>query len=298
MIFHCPYRNWQGVLQCVLFSVATIGIASTVAAQQLIPKTTGPQCAAMGGRILTWTNTAGRGVEVGECLVPPNGGGGGGGRNVAPPPPSVDPAAVAGAIGAFGNLLDILGSTAGGAGEGQPSSMPPSTNRERDPRAGAGNMDPMARAERLFSRGAQENQNRAPCKATQLFLAAARYFAAAGDTGHRKEALFQASFAQAECDDATATAEAPTGDEQYVYYCPPEENVYDLTRKGSYVRPGEGCGNKRAQRLPRPTADAGDDKYVYYCPPENNVYDLTRKGRYVLPGEGCGDKRAQRLPRP
>lgn len=36
----------------------------------LIPGLTQKECAARGGRIRTYTNTAGRGPEVGECFVP------------------------------------------------------------------------------------------------------------------------------------------------------------------------------------------------------------------------------------
>jgi hypothetical protein len=39
---------------------------------------TAEQCATLGGQIITWTNTAGRGTPVGECYVPPKVSGGSG----------------------------------------------------------------------------------------------------------------------------------------------------------------------------------------------------------------------------
>jgi hypothetical protein len=45
----------------------------------LVPGLTQKECAARGGRITTYTNTAGRGPEVGECLVPAHIAGGAGG---------------------------------------------------------------------------------------------------------------------------------------------------------------------------------------------------------------------------
>lgn len=60
----------------ILFSVFCTSAAT---AQQLFVQQTASQCAARGGQIITWTNTAGNGVNVGECYVRPRAGGGSGG---------------------------------------------------------------------------------------------------------------------------------------------------------------------------------------------------------------------------
>src|SRR5262249_30976469 len=44
---------------------------ATTSGPTVVPGLTQAQCSAMGGRIKTYTNTAGRGQDVGECLVPP-----------------------------------------------------------------------------------------------------------------------------------------------------------------------------------------------------------------------------------
>ena len=46
---------------------AQLGVSDLTKAQQLHKGVTGPQCAAMVGRITTWTNTAGSGPSVGDC---------------------------------------------------------------------------------------------------------------------------------------------------------------------------------------------------------------------------------------
>jgi hypothetical protein len=60
----------------IVLALACVGEPSSGVAQQLYVMQTGPQCAARGGRIITWTNTAGQGTDVGECYVPPRAGGG------------------------------------------------------------------------------------------------------------------------------------------------------------------------------------------------------------------------------
>jgi hypothetical protein len=61
-----------------LLLVAAVAVATKpAAAQQLLSGMTGPACAARGGQITTWTNTAGRGPNVGDCYIPPRFGGAG-----------------------------------------------------------------------------------------------------------------------------------------------------------------------------------------------------------------------------
>jgi hypothetical protein len=56
--------------------VAVLVIGSPVKAQQLLGGLTGSQCSARGGQITTWTSTAGRGPNVGDCYIAPRSGGG------------------------------------------------------------------------------------------------------------------------------------------------------------------------------------------------------------------------------
>jgi hypothetical protein len=290
----------------------TLTIPNAARAQQLIPKTTGPQCAAWGGRILTWTNTAGRGPEVGECLIPPSGRGGGAGYQAPPSNSGANNAAAAlgvasGILGVIGALNDITQDQ----GSGSPPAVDASSARNDDNEAPAGSVD-VALATRNYERGARHNRVRRPCEAASFFARAARYFANAGDETRRQDALFQSSLSQADCEEVkrrqAGKAGAPastiavsgegdlTTDQAYVFYCPDPEERFGGAR---YVVSGALCpSGKKPRHLPRPAAEDGDEKYVYYCPPEPGVYDLKRPGRYVRPGEGCNGRRAQRLPRP
>ena len=209
---NCLYRRLLPYLLAAgALSVALISAAHAGSVPQLIPRLTGPDCAARGGTIQTWTNTAGQGPDVGECYIPPKLDPGRSGYVAPAAPRNNNTAAALGFLSAVQNLLEAV----------QDLNAPSADNQ------------------------AGPQQQESP-----------------GRDG--------------------------ADDDRFVYYCPPEGNVYDLTRPGRYVRPGEGCGGKRAQRLPRPEGPKGDEKYAYFCPPEDNVYDMTRPGRYVRPGEGCG----------
>src|SRR6185312_8378718 len=80
---------WESEMPMSLRSIAAaMACAILVAwshaafAQQLFVGQTAEQCAAKGGHITVWSNTAGVGTDVGECYVPPsisNGGAAGGG---------------------------------------------------------------------------------------------------------------------------------------------------------------------------------------------------------------------------
>jgi hypothetical protein len=58
--------------------IAALCAPGGLSAQQLLHGVTQQQCSSMGGRILTFTNTAGVGPDVGDCFVPPSGTGQGG----------------------------------------------------------------------------------------------------------------------------------------------------------------------------------------------------------------------------
>jgi hypothetical protein len=92
----------MGAIAGLLFSYQS----SPVLAQQMVYQQTAAQCNALGGRIITWTNTAGRGPNVGECFVAaaPS-------RTIVPvrpyaPPPS--PGQVGAAAGSALQLLEGL----------------------------------------------------------------------------------------------------------------------------------------------------------------------------------------------
>ncbi len=53
----------------VILLIVLAMMASPAPAQQMHYQQTLAQCNALGGRIVTWTNTAGRGPNVGECFV-------------------------------------------------------------------------------------------------------------------------------------------------------------------------------------------------------------------------------------
>ena len=95
-------RHWRHLLFAAGLLWATPALA-----QQLLTGMTGAQCAAAGGTIRTWTNTAGTTPMVGECYVPPRLGGGGttyrggGGGNSSL-------GRAQGVLGALGNLLGAL----------------------------------------------------------------------------------------------------------------------------------------------------------------------------------------------
>jgi hypothetical protein len=118
-------RNWFPCL-AVLLAAAAAMPARPAAAQQLISGMTGSACAAHGGQITTWTNTAGVGPNVGDCYIPPRfgsggaptGGGGGGGNRAA---------AALGALGAGFTLLEALSNLF--------DSVPDSTSSEPHPRS-------------------------------------------------------------------------------------------------------------------------------------------------------------------
>lgn len=73
------------------------------AAQQMYYQQTQAQCNALGGRIITWTNTAGRGPNVGECFVAAASS-----RTVAPSRPTVTSPSLGQAGTAAGSALQLL----------------------------------------------------------------------------------------------------------------------------------------------------------------------------------------------
>src|SRR5689334_345256 len=105
-----------GRIRLSLRSIATaVACAVLVAwsyaafAQQLFVEQTAAQCAAKGGHITVWTNTAGVGTDVGECYVPPtisNGGAASGGSSGGGSNTLSTVGAGLGVLGAFINLLD------------------------------------------------------------------------------------------------------------------------------------------------------------------------------------------------
>jgi hypothetical protein len=61
---------WFPVIAALVLAALALP-ARPALAQQLISGMTGSACAARGGQITTWTNTAGRGPDVGDCYIPP-----------------------------------------------------------------------------------------------------------------------------------------------------------------------------------------------------------------------------------
>lgn len=292
--------DWQPPSIVGAACLAVMLFAQAASSQQLYQKMTGAQCTALGGRIITWTNTAGQGVQVGECYVPPRAASG-----PSVPSPGAPANNAAAALGVASGVLDLVGAVQGLSGSAADDAAPSAQSPSDEPSqsASAGNADLLlARAHRNFERGARLNREGQPCDAARAFALAARQLADAGDLENEKRLLFQASMSQADCQERqrqaaaqTKSAAAGPDPESFVYYCADPRREFGGSR---YVGRGELCPSGRAPaRLPRPRADDGDEKFVYYCPPENNVYDLTRPGRYVKPGEGCS-KPVQKLPRP
>jgi hypothetical protein len=92
--------SFRGQASIVLTTCACAGAAH---GQQLLHRMTDAQCQSVGGHIITYTNTAGVGPDIGDCLVPPRirgGGVGGGGR-----------------AGDLGRALDDLGGALGTLGD-------------------------------------------------------------------------------------------------------------------------------------------------------------------------------------
>jgi hypothetical protein len=171
------------------------GVGDPTRAQQLHKGVTGPQCAAMGGRITTWTNTAGSSPSVGECYVPASGASG-----KAAPPPSGNAGTTAGAVG---GMLDLL-STLNTPQDAQPSlpseaEEPPAAPRPSD-------VDAYETGRGVYDLAARQSRNRNYCRSAENFLLAARHFARAGDKTAAEKAMFQAGLVQADCKDQNERA--------------------------------------------------------------------------------------------
>src|SRR5690349_9687195 len=104
---HSKFRR-HGWLGLAFVALACVAEPSPGVAQQLYVMQTGPQCAARGGRIITWTNTAGQGTDVGECYVPPRAGGGATGSYYGSGGGDPRAAAVALGAGLFINLMSQM----------------------------------------------------------------------------------------------------------------------------------------------------------------------------------------------
>lgn len=240
-------------LAILLATVCAGGISSN--AQQLIPKQTAQQCAARGGSITTWTNTAGVGVDVGECYVPPSAG------SAAPVSSNNGANNVAlgfGIVGAGLGVIDSLQKMAPVSESEQPPELPLSSQSEPSFGSPSG-PSPSSPREPVLSRDEQGSNGEAPgifalalsqsksnpCSASRNFGLAEQRFRAAGDMKAASDAQFQATFTEADCNDA----QSAIASEKYVYYCVPEDGVYGR----AYVpaRPGEGCG-RGMKSIPTP----------------------------------------------
>ena len=91
-----------------LYLVMVITVVSIAEAQQLLQKMTLAQCNAMGGRILSYTNTAGRGPDVGECYVPAKGTAGAGTGAYSAPSAAGNAAAALGVASGVLGLIEAL----------------------------------------------------------------------------------------------------------------------------------------------------------------------------------------------
>ena len=153
----------------------------------------------MGGRILTWTNTAGSGPSVGECYVPAAGPSG----RATPPSPNTIGAATGAAAEILG-LLDNLNvpqetQPPAPAETPEPLAAPPPHDRGRAQDTGRG----------IYDLAARQSRERNYCRAAENFLLAARHFARAGDKPAADDAMFQAGLVQADCNDQQAAKATP-----------------------------------------------------------------------------------------
>lgn len=178
---------------------AQMGMVGSGSAQQLHKGVTGSQCAAMGGRIITWTNTAGSGQSVGECYVPaaaPSG--------RATPQPSNS---VGAAAGVAAGVLDLL---KGFEALQEPRSSEPSEAQE----APVAPSPRVSRAEEIgrgvYRLAAEQSRGRNFCQAADNFRLAARYFNKAGDTPGAENANLQAGLVEADCKDQQASSSQAT----------------------------------------------------------------------------------------
>jgi hypothetical protein len=89
--------------------LTTVAAATAVHGQQLLQRVTDAQCRAAGGHIITYTNTAGVGPDVGDCLVPPRIGGAGGVGGIGGGAAGNIGAALQGIGAGLGILGDVLG---------------------------------------------------------------------------------------------------------------------------------------------------------------------------------------------
>jgi hypothetical protein len=192
-----PRRTLASV--AILLALQLAG-ADLAAAQQLHKGVTGPQCAAMGGRILSWTNTAGSGPSVGECYVaaaPPR---------AAPSPPAGNNigAATEAAIGIFGILSNLP--------QSQPSEPIEQEPEERPPAAAApapGQERAAEIASGIYRLAAQQSRKKDYCRAAENFRLAAQRFLQAGESAAAEDANLQAGLVQADCEDRRAAKAVP-----------------------------------------------------------------------------------------
>jgi hypothetical protein len=170
---------------------ATLGLFPIIAAaQQLYYKQTAAQCNARGGRIITWTNTAGQGPDVGECFVP----GGLGAATTRPALPG------SGAVD-LGATLDAAEQLMTGLGSLDASSGPPATAAPSEDAPPA-----LARGRRLL---AMADMSRNPCDAATLYKAATRLFQAADDAADARNASDLAAEAGSTCARTLAPSSGP-----------------------------------------------------------------------------------------
>lgn len=201
---------WRVSVAAALWIAINLVCAPRALAQQLLKGVTGPQCAAQGGRIIAWSNTAGSGANVGECLVPAPGAGSASTPSRAPPPPSA-----AGIVGGFGQVLNGLNALQ--------NNEPPSTSPApaRPEAAPEGDDRSLQTAFGVYRLAADLSRQGEFCRAAETFRLAARHFQRAGHTKGRDDALFQASLVLADCEDKQKAREAAADAPPKVGTCVP-----------------------------------------------------------------------------